>query len=242
MTNLTPSGFIGIDEVITAYCERIYRQLPESDVVQALQANGWSASSADRHEEAIKTLKRAVDRGTLGVFVWHSGMSAAVKLSPATLKQLRMLGRRTFLRTGHNRPTELFHAGILGELAKSFSAPGCFLEEPAFRIWLERTERRRRSARDGDIARPTSVGRPPKIGLIQPFIIELVERGRWDRSQSLKRLVDLVNRRLPSGHLSWDTAATAVDDLFGETRDGRYDRRRKKNKSLNLMTNPSGTT
>ncbi len=222
---------MGVDEAIAAYCERMYRHTPESDVVQGLRANGWSVGSGDRNEEAIKALKRAVWRGTLGVFVWHSGMSAAVRLSLATLKQLRMLGLRTFLRTGHIRRTELLDAGIVGDLAKSFSASGCFLEEPAFRIWLERRERRRRSSQDGDIARAAALGRPPKIGIIKPVIIELVESGHWDRSRPLKRLVALVNRRLLSDNVSWDTVATAVDDLFSETRDGRYDRRRKRNGS-----------
>ena len=96
---------------------------PETDLVQALRDSGLSIGSADRPADAIEALRRAVIRGSLGVFVWHSGMSATVKLSDTALARLRMLDRRTFfLRTGHVRTADLADAGILGELARSFSA------------------------------------------------------------------------------------------------------------------------
>jgi hypothetical protein len=129
MADLTPSGYIGIDEAIAAFCERMYRNVPESNLVQALRDSGLSIGSADRHAGAIEALRRAVLRGSLGVFVWHSGMSANVKLSATALARLRMLDRRTFfLRTGHVRTAELAGAGVLGNLAKSFSASGCFFK------------------------------------------------------------------------------------------------------------------
>ncbi len=62
------------------------------------------------------------------------------------------------------------------------------------------------------------------------MIVELIESGCWDRSQPLSRVVDLVNQRLNSDHVGADTVAKAMDDLFSETQDGRYDRRRKKPK------------
>ena len=142
--HLTPSGYLGI--AIAAFGERMYRNDPESDLVQNLRKIGLSIGSADRTASAIEALRRAVIRGSLGVFVWHSGMSAPVKLSDTALARLRMLDRRTlFLRTGHVRTADLAGAGILGKLAKNFSALRCFFEEHAFCIWLDRKERRLRS-------------------------------------------------------------------------------------------------
>jgi hypothetical protein len=149
MADLTPSGYIGIDEAIAAFCERMYRGVPESNLVQKLRKSGLSIGSADRPAGAIEALRRAVRRGRLGVFVWHAGMSAPVKLSDTALARWRMLDRRTFfLRTGHVRTADLAGAGILGKLAKNFSALRCFFEEHAFCIWLDRRERRLRSTHD----------------------------------------------------------------------------------------------
>ncbi len=232
MADLTPSGYLGIDDAIAAFSERMYRNEPETDLVQALRDSGLSIGSADRPADAIEALRRAVIRGSLEVFVWHSGMSATVKLSDTALARLRMLDRRTFfLRTGHVRTADLADAGILGELARSFSALRCFFEEHAFRSWLDRRERQRRSSPDGNIARPVALGRPSKIRIIEPMIVELVENGRWDRSQPLSRVVNLLNQRLTSDHVGADTVAKAMDDLFSENQDSRYDRRRKKTKA-----------
>jgi hypothetical protein len=231
MADLTPSGYLGIDDAIAAFGERMYRNDPESDLVQKLRKSGLSIGSADRPASAIEALRRAVIRGSLGVFVWHSGMSATVKLSATALARLHMLDRRTFfLRTGHVRTADLAGAGVLGKLAKSFSASGCFFKAHPFRIWLDRSERRRRLSQDGNLARPVALGRPSKIKIIEPKILELVESGRWDRSKPLSRVVDLVNQRLTSDQVGRDTVAKAMDDLYSETKDGRYDRRRKKNR------------
>jgi hypothetical protein len=228
MADLTPSGYIGIDDAIAAFGERMYRNDHESDLVQNLRKIGLSIGSADRTASAIEALRRAVIRGSLGVFVWHSGMSATVKLSDTALARLRMLDRRTFfLRTGHVRTADLADAGVLGKLARSFSASRCFFEEHAFRIWLDRRERRRQLLQDENIARPVALGRPSKIRIIDPMIVELVESGLWDRSQPLSRVVKLLNQRLSSDRICWDTVAKAMDDLFSETQDGRYERRRK---------------
>jgi len=108
MADLTPSGYIGIDEAIAAFCERMYRDVPESNLVQKLRKSGLLIGSADRHAGAIEALRRAVLRGSLGVFVWHSGM-----LSATALARLRMLDRRTFfLRTGHVRAITCSGRGI----------------------------------------------------------------------------------------------------------------------------------
>jgi hypothetical protein len=209
----------------------MYRNVSESDLVQALRHSGLSIGSADRHTLAIEALRRAVIRGSLGVFVWHSSMSATVKLSDTALARLRILDRRTFfLRTGHVRTADLAGVGVLGKLARNFSASRCFFEEHAFRIWLDRRERRRQLLQDENIARPVALGRPSKIRIIEPMIVELVECGLWDRSQPLSRVVNLLNQRLSPDRVCGDTVAKAMDDLFSETRDGRYERRRKMSK------------
>ena len=234
MANLTPSGYLGIDDAIAAFCERMYRNDPEPDLVQELRDGGLSIGSAERHSDAIEALRRAILRGSLEVFVWHSGMSATVKISDTALARLRMLDRRTFfLRTGHVRTADLADAGILGKLARSFSDSRCFFEERAFRIWFDRRERRLRLSADGNLARPVALGRPSKIKNIEPMIVELVKRGGWDRSKPLRHMVDLLNKRLTTDHISADTVAKAIDDLYSETKDGRYDRRRKRNKKVN---------
>jgi len=214
MADLTPSGYIGIDEAIAAFCERMYRDVPESNLVQKLRKSGLLIGSADRHAGAIEALRRAVLRGSLGVFVWHSGM-----LSATALARLRMLDRRTFfLRTGHVRAIELAHAGVSGELTKGFSGAGCLFEEHAFRIWLDRSERRRRISQEGHIARSVALGRPSKIKIVKPMIVEIVEGGLWDRSQPMARVVDLLNKRLKSDQVCGDTVAKAMDDLYAEKR------------------------
>ena len=38
---------------------------------------------------------------------------------------------------------------------------------------------------------------------------------------------EFLNQRLSSDRVYWDTVAKAMDDLFSETQDGRYERRRK---------------
>jgi hypothetical protein len=161
-------------------------------------------------------------------------MSATVKISDTALARLRMLDRRTFfLRMGHVRTADLADAGILGKLARSFSASRCFFEEHAFHVWLDRRERRLRLSAEGNLARPVVLGRPSKIKNIQTMMVELVERGGWDRSRPLRRMVDLLNKRLTNDRISADTVAKAIDDLYSETKDGRYDRRRKRNKKVN---------
>jgi hypothetical protein len=232
MADLTPSGYLGIDDAIAAFRERMYRNDPESELVQKLRKSGLSIGSAERNADAVEALRRAVVRGSLEVFAWHSGMSTTVKLSATALARLRMLDRRTFfLRTGHVRTADLAGAGVLGKLAKRFSDSRCFFEERAFRIWLDRRERRLRSSQEGHIARPVALGRPSKVLSINPLIVEIVEGGLWDRSQPLARMVDLLNKRLSSDDVCAETVAKAMDDLYDDTEDGRYERRRKRTKA-----------
>jgi hypothetical protein len=76
MADLTPSGYLGIDDAIAAFCERMYRNEPETDLVQALQDSGLSIGSADRPADAIEALRRAVIRGSLEVL---SGTPACLR-------------------------------------------------------------------------------------------------------------------------------------------------------------------
>ena len=50
------------------------------------------------------------------------------------------------------------------------------------------------------------------------MIVELVERGGWDRSKPLRHMVDLLNKRLITDRISADTVAKAIDDLYSETK------------------------
>ena len=163
MPDLTPSGYLGIDDAIAAFCERMYRNEPETDLVQALRDSGLSIGSADRPADAIEALRRAVIRGSLEVFVWHSGMSATVKLSNTGLARLRMWIGDVIPPDGprsNGRPCRCLH---IGRTCQELFGLTMFFEEHAFRSWLDRRERRRRSSPDGNIARPVALGRPSKI-------------------------------------------------------------------------------
>ena len=48
MADLTPSGYLGIDDAIAAFGERIHRGVPECDHVRELQESGLSIGSPDR--------------------------------------------------------------------------------------------------------------------------------------------------------------------------------------------------
>jgi hypothetical protein len=73
------------------------------------------------------------------------------------------------------------------------------------------------------------VGRP-EIADIKPVIKEIVDAALWQVGQPLKVLVTLVIRK--RGKVSSDTVSRALDKIYKETRDERFNRPRRRRAHL----------
>lgn len=224
MSRIVPDGFVTISQAVAELAMAMYSGIPDRPIVRDLKEKGYDVADGEARQCANERLWNAVDRGRFEAFVVGPRCSTPFRLSADMTKGIPLLrsargGDFAFLRPGrgyvYNQLTCWFGTDLSQVLV-------VFRQRDIYRLARMRVRARRRKA---STAKTKDVGRPSLQIVVKPLIREVADKGRWSNEQSHKALTVQVNRLLPdSGRVSQATVTRALDDLYAETRDRRFER------------------
>jgi hypothetical protein len=231
MTSVLPIGYVTLLEAAEMLQPAMHAGIPDASRVTELRQRGLGVSDGAARDRAIVELWKAVDKDTLRSWAIGGSPGRIVRLDAHFTKSVPLLrsprGRGlTFLRP--SKPA--FH-----ELSEAFGGP-FHNATPIFRA-LEveklacRLMRTRRTARRADGHKKVR-GRPSVIAPVQSVVSDVINRRKWDATRSMKTLTREVNRGGRwQASVSQDTVTRALDGLFEQSGDRRFERVRKPRRS-----------
>ena len=231
VTRLIPKGFLTLRQAADKIAVAMYSGVPDRPVVKQNKESGFAVDDGAAIDDAISNIWAAVDNGKLQAFVIGPKRPTPLKLSASMSKGIPLLrnprgGDFNFLRPGNPN-----HRQLVDWFGPDLSIVSVVFQEPEI-TRLARTlfRARRRKTRRVGMRNP---GRPSLQAEVTGIVREIVEKGRWVPTQSLKGLTTEVNRRSRrSEPISDDTVARALDRLHDQTADRRFERVRRVRQKL----------
>jgi len=225
MTRLVPVGFLTFREAAVKIEDAMFAGVPDrAVVVKARQQSGSDVGDREANREAIGELWKAVDAGSVRAVAIGGIPRHVIELNPdltRAIPTLRRTGDFTSL-----RPRNLNYADIAGWFGVSQISHivVAFARRDVEKLCSRLRGARRRKA--GSSATRRGRGRPAVHTLIRPCVLELMDRGKWNTSQSMKALTQLVSRKLMR-NVSEDSVSRVLDGLHTETDERRFLRHRR---------------
>jgi hypothetical protein len=232
VARLIPKGFLTLRQAADKIAIAMYSGVPDRPVVKQNREFGFDVDDGAAIDDAISNIWSAVDKGKLQSFVAGPKRPTPLKLSASMSKGIPLLrnprgGNFNFLRPGkpiHHEFVEWFGPDLS-------NVSVVFLELEVTRLARTLLRARRRKAA---IVGAKKAGRPSLQAEVTSTVREVVEKGIWSATESLKALTTEVNRRSRElKPISDDTVARALDQLHDQMGDRRFERvRRKRQKPL----------
>jgi hypothetical protein len=224
MSRMIPDGLMTGTQAAERLAVALYSGVADREVVKHYRDEAYDVADGEAIDDAFSELWTAVDAGKVQPLAIGPRGKGPLKLSASMTREIPLLrcprvGNFNFL-----RPNNQNFRHFCEWFGRNLSNVTLVFRETEIkrlaRILL-RTRRRREGSPPG--ARPR--GRPRLQKDVQTVIAEIIHRGRWQPSQSLKTLTILVNRKGNWPKLvSDDTVRRALAALFVETEDRRFDR------------------
>jgi hypothetical protein len=232
MSLMIPDGLLTGTQTAERLAVALYSGVADREIVKRYRDEGYDVADGEAIEDAFSELWTAVDAGKVQPLAVGPTGKGPLKLSASMTREIPLLrgprvGNFNFLRPNNqnfrhfcewfgrdlSNVTLVFRATEIKRLAKT----------------LLRTRRRRVVSPPGARSR----GRPRLQREVQTVIAEIIRQGRWIPFQSLKALTALVNWKISRPKpISDDTVRRALDALFVETKDRRFDRVRRQYAAL----------
>jgi hypothetical protein len=227
MSRVIPDGLLTGTEAAERLAVALYSGVGDREIVKRHRDEGYEVADGKAIEDAFSELWTAVDAGKVQPLAIGPTGKGPLKLSASMTMEIPLLraprvGSFNFLRP-NNRNFRQFCDWFKRDLS---NVTLVFRETEIKRLarTLLRTRRRKEVSPPG--AKPR--GRPRLQQEAQTVIAEIIQQGKWQPSQSLKTLTGLVNRKGSWPKLvSEDTVGRALDALFVESKDRRFDRVRR---------------
>ena len=224
---MTPINYLSLREAIDIVASAKFAGVPDRPAVIEARQAGFDVADGLARDEAVAELWRAVDQGRLKAIA-HGPSNRRLRLSATLTKQVPLLrsprgGVFTFLRPGnpaHERLAAQFGPN-LGLVSLMFA------EREVEKLARLNLRRHRRSQAQG----PTTprAGRPSRKVLVIQVVRKLVEEQKWKPPMPLKALARQVQRTVKwEKPASEDTVTRALDQLYEETKDRRFERPRRR--------------
>jgi hypothetical protein len=224
MTAVLPVGYVTILEAAEMLRPAMYAGVPDLPIVTKLRQEGIEVNDGPAIDRAIAELWKAVDKGALRSMAIGGRPRRVVRLDARFTRgvpALRNPRGRGFTLLRQSNPA--YH-----ELAIWF---GTLLHEAAlaFRVTdvlklARRLIRTRRTSRETD-GQKKPRGRSPVTAIVQTVINDVVIRQKWNPTMAMKALTREVNRAGKWPQLvSEDTVTRALDLLYEQTDDRRFER------------------
>jgi hypothetical protein len=227
MTTALPIGYVTILEAAEMLQAAMHAGVPDLPIVPKLRQQGLDVNDGQARDRAIAELWKAVDKDTLRSMVIGGRPRRVVRLDAQFTRSVPALrsprGRGfTLLRQSN----AAYH-----ELANWFG-PSFHTATVAFRLTeiqklARRLMRARRTAQRTNGQRKGR-GRPSLIATVQLVIRDVVDRRKWNATMTMKALTREVNRAGKwQPPISEDTTIRALDGLYEQTDDRRFERVRQ---------------
>jgi hypothetical protein len=124
----------------------------------------------------------------------------------------------------YSRPGTSAHNKLVAQFGPNLGSIFLAFSKRDVEKWA-RTLLRRRRRQGGSIVGKRRTGRPSRQATAIPAIQKLVDDKKWNTTMSLKMLMQRVNRELePNKLISEETVTRALDQLYEETGDQRFQR------------------
>ncbi len=224
MTAVLPIGYVTVLEAAEMLRRAMYSGVPDLPIVTRLRQEGIDVKDGPAIDRAVAELWKAVDKHTLRSMAIGGRPRRIVRLDPNLTKAVPILrdprGRGfAFLRQSNPAYQEL--AAWFGSLLPAATV--------AFRVTdvqkLARRLMRARRATQKTDGQKRPRGRSPLIPIVKPVISDVVDRRKWNPTMAMKALTREVNRAGKwSQRISEDTITRALDLLYEQTHDRRFER------------------
>ena len=227
MTAVLPVGYVTILEAAEMLQPAMYAGVPDLPIITKLRQEGIEVNDGPPIDRAVAELWKAVDKGALRSMAIGGRPRRVVRLDAQFTKGVPALrnprGRGfTFLRQSNPAYHELatWFGPLLHEATLAFRVKE--IQELARKLIRNRRARQRT---DGQKKPP---GRSSLIAVVKPVIKDVVERRKWNSTMAMKALTKEVNRTGKWPQLvSQDTVTRALDLLYEQTYDRRFERVRR---------------
>ncbi len=224
MTTVLLIGYVTVLEAAEMLLPALYAGVPDLPLRKALREEGMDVRDGLAMDRAIDELWKAVDAGTLRPMAVGGQPRRIVGLDAEFTKQvptLRSPRGRGFAALRQTNPAYHELASWFGPSPYSVSLA---FRETEVRKLARKLMRARRIAGSGE-GQQKPRGRPSQIAIVQSVISDLVGRGKWNPTMGMKALTREVNRTAEcSPQVSQDTATRALDLLYEQTKDRRFER------------------
>jgi hypothetical protein len=224
MNAVLPIGYVTLLEAAEMLLPAMYAGVPDLSIVTSLRQEGIDVKDGSAMDRAIVELWNAVDKDTLRPMAIGGRPRRVVRLDPKLTKAvptLRSPRGRGFTLLRQSNPAYHELATWFGDLLHSATL--------AFRVTevqklARRLMRARRTAQKKD-GQKKPRGRSLLIAIVKPVISDVVARRKWNPTMAMKALTREVNRagKWPKP-ISQDTVTRALDLLYGQTHDRRFER------------------
>jgi hypothetical protein len=222
-----PIGYVGILDAAWMLQPAMYAGTPDAPAVATLRQKDMNAGDRQALHRAVDELWKGVDAGTLRAMAIGGRPRRIVRLDPELTKAiptLRSPRGRGFTSLRQSNPAYHELAWWFGpDLSRVVLA----FRETEVRRLADKLVRARRTASRSH-GRKKARGRPSRQQMILATLQGLIESGKGSPLNGIKALTHLVNRKGKwQPPVSEETVTRALDWLYQETRDRRFQRIRK---------------
>jgi hypothetical protein len=221
MNGLLPSGFIALREATAMIESALMAGRSEEPRVTKLRRTGLDVAHQDIRRAAAEELWKAVDRGALQVFAIGGKRRRLFRVTASFSSRVPLLRNPRVLALHYLRPGDPLHTELTARFGANLGQIVLMVREKDIKRVIGNVLRRRREPAS------TKQGRPSFNGMVVPIIRDLVDKKKWSILQPLKLLTTLVNRKVPR-LVSEDTVTRALDRLYEETKDPKFQRVRRR--------------
>jgi hypothetical protein len=228
VTITLPIGYVTILQAADILEQSLFAGLPDKPIVLRNRQTGIAVGDGAARDQAVSEIWKAVDAGVLRAMAVGGRPRRLVRLDPDRTQQI------PFLRSSRGRGFSFLRPSnpVFDELAAWFGPNPdavvlAFRETEIQKLARRLTRTRRRTS--GSATTKARRGRPSSRAAVRAVIHELIEKRKWSPMLGLKSLAKSVNRKgkWPKA-MSEDTVARALDELYIETQDRRFDRVHRK--------------
>jgi hypothetical protein len=222
---LLPEGFVTLREAADMIVRGKYAGVPDSKLVAELRRSGADVADGAAIDDAIAEIWDAVDAARVRALVIGGQKRKIIRLPITATHEIPALrsprGRDfTFL-----RPRDPLYKQLTAWLGLDLADVKLVFRAREIEKLARTVLRRRRDAAGAK----TRAGRPSHLTVVATAISEIIASRKWSTERSLKALTAQVNRRSSMDRIvSEDTVTRALDRLFKETGDRRFQRLTRK--------------
>ncbi len=209
----------------------MYSGVPDRAIVQEARELGLNVADGVALVHAVSEIWAAVDKSVLNLFLIGAGRKAPLKCSPQMSKGIPLFRSPRGADLSFLRPANPYYQQLVPWFGRDLSkVAAVFREEEIAKLARALLRRRRRRTKSGGVKQvgTKQVGRPSVMAKAKEIIRHMIDERRWSPTQSMKALTREVNRRSNSPKpVSEDSVVRALDQLYAESGDRRFERVRR---------------